>query len=279
MAVHPSRSANGGFGPVLRGLRKGTGLSQAAFAGQIGSTQRHVSFLETGRAQPSTFMIDRIARALALPVAARLGLYEAAGLPSPYKRRDFDSHEIAEALDVIEHRVLAHWPFPAYVLNKRWDILRMNVTGRMFLAGSAQDPGNDIPNLFEILTSAAFRNRILNWPEAAPILATRLYREAREDAGLADLLARATDAGLFDGIDQALLTDIPIFVPVELEGPAGERLRLTSLLGQLASVQDAIIEGMTVELMVPLDRDTENRMRSIHPDARPAAGSKIPEPV
>jgi len=249
------------FGQALRALRKELNISQSALADRLSSTQRHLSFLETGRAQPSTQMVDRISRVLGLPISKRLSLYEAAGLTSPYKRRDFGSEEVLEALDIVEKRVLAHWPFPAYVLNKRWDILRMNDQGNAFLGQAASPGSNEAPNLFELLMENAFRDRVLNWTEVAPILATRLIREAREDAGLAALLQRASEQGLFTETEAEPTETVPIFVPVLFEGPGGIPVRMTSLLGQLVSVQDAIIEGLTIELLVPIDQESEDLMR------------------
>ena len=260
------------FGNSLKALRRERGLSQADLANLIGSTQRHVSFLETGRASPSPFMIQRIERELALPIARSQVLYQAAGFASPYKCRAEDSPDVIEALDLIETRLLAHWPFPAYVLDKRWTILRANTPGKLFLSGFS-DQQNQPPNLFRIFLSPAFRERILNWTEAAPIFAARLYKEAAEDPELGELLEEARDCGLLDGLDETFREDVPVFVPVEVLGPDGTPLRVTSLLGQLASVQDAVIEGMTIELMVPMDAATEGCLLSAGEMAGHAAAS------
>ncbi|WP_286175681.1 helix-turn-helix domain-containing protein [Labrenzia sp. CE80] len=261
--MEPDYPPAAAFGRTLRSVRGQAGLSQCDFANRLGTTQRHLSFLETGRARPSLSMIQRVEREFALPIASRLALYEAAGLHSPYKRRDLASEEISEALDIIEHRLLRHWPFPAYVVDKRWTILRSNTAGQRFLSATCP-PGNEPPNLFRILTGDDFRSRVTNWKEAAPVLATRLYREAAEDPEMAALLEEALAAGLFDGIDANETSDttieIPVFVPIEFSAPDGVKLRLTSMLGQLASVQDAIIEGMTIELMVPMDEASEQLM-------------------
>ncbi|MES0882933.1 helix-turn-helix domain-containing protein [Roseibium sp. SCP14] len=245
------------FGKTLKSLRRERGLSQADLAGRLGSTQRHVSFLETGRARPSRYMIQRIERELALPVASSFVLYDTAGFASPYKCRAEDSPDVQEALDLIEMRLLANWPFPAFVLDKRWTILRSNSPGKLFLSGFI-DEQNEPPNLFEVFLSPAFRAGILNWEEAAPIFAARLYREAAEDPGLAELLVKANESGLLDGLDEIDRENVPVFVPVEIAGPGGSRLRITSLIGQLASVQDAVIEGMTIEMMVPMDAASES---------------------
>lgn len=250
---------NTAFGKTLKSLRRERGLSQADLAARLGSTQRHLSFLETGRARPSPYMLQRIERELALPIARSQVLYETAGFASPYRYRAEDSPDVIEALDLIETRLLAHWPFPAYVLDKRWTILRTNTPGKLFLSAFMQEQ-NLPPNLFRIFLSPAFRERILNWSETAPIFAARLYREAAEDPELEDLLEEARAGGLLDGLDETYREDVPVFVPVEVLGPGNCRLRVTSLLGQLVSVQDAVIEGMTIELMVPMDETSESAL-------------------
>ncbi|MEP2704554.1 MAG: helix-turn-helix transcriptional regulator [Roseibium sp.] len=245
------------FGKTLKTLRRQHGLSQADMAGRLDSTQRHLSFLETGRARPSRYMIQRIEQELALPIARSQVLYELAGFTSPYKYRAEDSHDVLDALNLLETRLLANWPFPAFVLDKRWTILRVNQPGKLFLAGFAEEQ-NEPANLFRIFLSPAFRDRVQNWEEVAPIFAARLYKEAAKDAELSELLDQAQESGLLDGLDEIQRKDVPVFVPAIVTGPDGSTLRLTSLLGQLASVQDAVIEGMTIELMVPMDIATEN---------------------
>ncbi|MCR9060993.1 MAG: hypothetical protein NXI02_26915, partial [Rhodobacteraceae bacterium] len=121
---------------------------------------------------------------------------------------------------------------------------------------------NEPANLFRVFLSPAFRERILNWKAAAPVFAARLYREAADDPGLATLLEEAHASGLLDGLDETFREDVPVFVPVELLGPDGVRLQVTSMIGQLASVQDAVVEGMTIELMVPMDAATETCLLS-----------------
>lgn len=251
-------NANGSaFGRTLKALRRERRLSQADFAGRIGSTQRHLSFLETGRANPSQYMIQRIERELTLSVGRAQVLYETAGFSSPYKCRAEDSPDVLDALDLIDSHILANWPFPAFVLDKRWTILRHNQPAGLLLAQFAGHQ-NEPLNMFRIFVSPEFRAKVLNWDQAAPIFAARLLKEAADDPELAELLEEARKGGFFDGLDETFRENVPVFVPVEISGPNGSVLRLTSLLGQLASVQDAVIEGMTIELMVPLDVPTQS---------------------
>ena len=120
------------FGHVLKDIRAARGLSQTALALALDSTQRHVSFLETGRSLPTGSFLSRICRAMSLNIAQRINLYDASGLANPYVSRDMGSDEIRDALDMIEKRVLKNWPFPALVLDPDWNVLRQNDAFTLF---------------------------------------------------------------------------------------------------------------------------------------------------
>lgn len=246
------------FGPALKELRGQLGLSQSALALELGTTQRHVSFLETGRSQPGRAMIARMVAELDLSAAQRAALFDASGYRNPYKRRSFDSAEVTEALDLIENRLLVHWPFPAFVMDPDWNVLRINAPGAaMFGAFAGGD--NRAINLLELFLSPQFRNLIGNWEEASATLYFRMQAAAGHSAFIAEKLESARAGGLFDHISGAILSadEIPIFVPITMNRPDGVQLKLTSMMGQLVSVHDALVEGFEIELMVPVDAASE----------------------
>ncbi len=72
------------FGARLRQWRQHRGLSQLSLAGQVGSTGRHISFLETGRSRPSRQMVLRLADTLGMGLRETNELLHAAGLPAAY---------------------------------------------------------------------------------------------------------------------------------------------------------------------------------------------------
>ena len=123
------------FGPALRALRQTLGLSQLALAHRLRSTQRHISFLETGRSRATAGFLQRLCTELNLSTAQRGALFEASELRNPYPARSADDAEIGRALDLIEHRVLRNWPFPAFALDRDWTVLRANTGARAMLAG------------------------------------------------------------------------------------------------------------------------------------------------
>ena len=161
------------FGQVLHRLRHELGLFQAVVAQQLGTTQRHVSFLETGRSQPSRTMLGRLVTDLNLSAGQRASLFEASGFRNPYKQRNFGSTEVAQTLDMIENRLLAHWPFPAFVLDADWTILRLNRPAQAMF-GAFRDPESGELNAFSIFLSDRFRDLVENWEEASTSLYFRL---------------------------------------------------------------------------------------------------------
>jgi len=163
---------------------------------------------------------------------------------------------------MLQDRVLANWPFPALVLDPDWTVLRSNAPfDRMF--GGLMPEGNAAPNLLAALVSDPFLSMIRNWDEVAGILYYRMQRSAAHSAHVAEVFARARTEGTFDTIERGLTgsAEIPVFVPVRLELPGGVELEMSSLLGQLASCQDALVEGLEIELMVPLTEASEQAMR------------------
>lgn len=249
------------FGPVLKSVRMQYGLSQGQLAGKIGSTQRHVSFLETGRSQPTRSMIGRLTTELGLSAGQRAALFDASGFTNPYPRRDFSDAEIVQTLDMLEARVLAHWPFPAFVLSADWTILRLNAAAKAMFAPFLP-PDNTAPNMLMMLISPEFLTLISNWEEASTALYFRLVAHADRSPEIARRLEELRTSGLFDHIPARMGTSdaAPIFVPIELSMPGGLNLRVTSVLGNLASIHDALVEGFDIEFVMPIDAASEAAM-------------------
>lgn len=251
------------FGAVLKDVRAGLGLSQAALAGHLGSTQRHVSFLETGRSRPTPYFVTRICKELSLSIAQKASLYQAAGLATPFATRERSSDEIKAALDMIHDRVLANWPFPALVLDENWTILRSNRPFDAFFGPFLKD-GNVQPNLLEILVSDSFRSLIANWDDAASTFFFRLQASAAHSERVHAVFKTCRANGLFDNVKTQLqgTSEMPVYVPISVCLPNGMHLKVTSLLGKLASIQDALVEGFEIELMLTTDAASETMMRA-----------------
>ncbi len=100
------------FGDRLRQWRQRRGLSQLALAGLVGSTTRHISFLETGRSRPSHHMTMRLATALDVGLRESNELLRAAGLKAAYGEAAMDSAGVAPYRRALDGLLAAHDPYP-----------------------------------------------------------------------------------------------------------------------------------------------------------------------
>ena len=114
------------------------------------------------------------------------------------------------------------------------------------------------------MVSNQFRNLIANWQEASTAFFFRLQASAAQSEQVSRLFATCREQGVFDNVEIQLqgTEEMPVFVPVVVNLPGGMQLQLTSLLGKLASVQDALVEGFEIELMLPTDANSEALMRA-----------------
>ena len=248
------------FGASLRRLRQELGLSQEAMAEVVGSTQRHVSFLETGRSAPTRAMLGRIITALSPTAAQRAALFEASGFRSPYPHRRLDDAALGATLDLIHHQVLRHWPFSGFIVDRDWTFLRANGPGERMIAMF-----DGIPNMHALFLSPDFAALVENWLPASASFYTRIQEVARRSEVVRSALDLAVAEGRFDHVAATLAgtEDVPIYVPIVVKLPNGPRMSFTSLHGRLVSVHDAVAEGFEVELMVPLNASSEEGLEQV----------------
>lgn len=253
------------FGSALRGMREVLGLSQLALATRLASTQRHISFLETGRSRITLDFLQRLVVELNLSAAQRGALFTASGFANPYPDRAMDSVEMTTALDLIETRVLAHWPFPAFALNSEWVVLRANTSAQRLFAGFGVGFRNEETNLLTLMLSPEFRNAFINWEEASIGFYFRLQRAAAGDADVREAFQAAKRQGLFDHIPAQITgrDEAPALVPVRMQLLDGTELQMTPLVGQLAAAQDVRLEQIEIEFMIPVDDVTEGFLSAL----------------
>src|SRR5215510_5312025 len=121
MSVQPKS-----FGARLRWWRERRGLSQLDFAGAAGTSQRHLSFLECGRTAPSQEMVLRLAGALDLPLRQQNALLLAAGYAPVWRESELTAPALAQVNGALDQMLAQQEPFPAFVVDRRWSLLRAN---------------------------------------------------------------------------------------------------------------------------------------------------------
>jgi transcriptional regulator with XRE-family HTH domain len=248
-------------GELLRHWRHARGLSQLGLAVEAGTTPRHVSFIESGRSQPSRAMVLRLARVLDVPLRERNALLLAAGFAPLYSETGLERDESAQVRAALERILLAHEPYPAVVMDRHWNVLDANAAaGRFFgwLLGERADGSANVVRL--MFDPDGLRPHVSNWEAAAEALVQRVHREAV--GGFPDAATRALldEALAFPGVPATWrvpdLRSVPLpVVPVEF-AKDGLALSYFSAVTTLGTPQDAMLQEIRIESFFPADEPT-----------------------
>lgn len=238
-------------------------MSQLDLAAEADVSTRHLSFLETGRAQPSRAMVLRLAERLELPLRERNRMLVAAGYAPNYPQRDLAEEPLAPVRSAVERLLQAHLPNPALAVDRHWTLLFANEAVPPLLDGAAPALLEPPVNVLRLsLHPEGLAPRIANLPEWRAHLLARLRREADQsgDPGLADLLEE--------------LRRFPAGGPARPPAPeeVAVPLRLRSAMGELCFLSTTMVFGTPVEVTVselaieaflPADESTAEAMRRL----------------
>jgi transcriptional regulator with XRE-family HTH domain len=244
------------FGQRLKWWREQRSLSQLALAGMGDISQRHLSFLESGRAEPSRDMVLRLCAVLDVPLRQQNALMLAAGFAPVWRESDLTDPELAQVNGALDFMLAQQEPYPAFVVDRRWNLLRANDgAGRFvaFLLGSA--PEGPV-NLADALVSPdVLRPLIVNWEEVAVHFLRSVQADAVADgtAETADLLKRLT---AYPGVPPlSRLASFETHTPVlNIHFRKGDtNLRLFTTIATLGTPQDVTLQEIRIECFFPAD--------------------------
>ena len=251
------------FGFLLRQWRVTRGKSQLALATDAGVSTRHLSFLETGRAQPSREMVQLLTAMLDVPLHERNALLLAAGYAPLYGERGLDTPEPDQLNHALDFILRQQEPYPALVIDGAWNILRRNgAADRIFGFFTGPMPYDGArPNAMRALFHPrGLRRFVSNWEELAFPMLRALHRQAALDPG--ESVARLHDEVLaYPGVSARWVTaaDESPALPMRMM-----RLRKgdvsMSLFCMITVVQipcDITLQNLRVECFYPADRATE----------------------
>ena len=177
-SLPPSAGRASGIGPLLRTWRQRRRLSQMALALEAEVSARHLSFVESGRAQPSRDMVLHLAERLDVPLRERNALLVAAGYAPLFRERPFSDPQLDAARGAVEAVLRGHEPYPALAVDRHWTLLAAN---RMLGALVAQaDPALLQPpvNVLRLsLHPDGLASQIVNWHEWRAHILHRLQRQ------------------------------------------------------------------------------------------------------
>ncbi len=254
------------IGEHLRAWRQRRRLTQLDLAGDAEISTRHLSFLETGRAQPSRDMVLRLAERLEVPLRERNAMLLAAGYAPTYQERAFEHPSLAVARQAVELVLAAHEPYPALAIDRHWTMVASNKAVPPLLAGvdaSLLQPPVNVLRLS--LHPKGLAPRIANLAEWRTHLLSRLRRqvEATADATLTALLEelRLYPAhGASAGRPPSTRDYAGIVVPLELVTGAGT-LAFFSTTTVFGTPVDVTLSELAVEAFFPADAATAEALR------------------
>lgn len=257
------------FGARLREWRRRRGLSQLALALAADVSQRHLSFVESGRAAPSREMVLRLAEHLEMPLRERNALLLAAGYAPVFAERPLDDPALAPARQAVERVLAAHEPFPAIAVDRHWTLVAANraVAPLMALA----DPALLAPPVNVLRLSLDPRGLAPHIVNLADWRTHLLERLARQVAASADpVLAALRDelAALPAPRERAFsTTPAPrdgsgVFVPLQLATPAGV-LTFVGTTTVFGTPVDITLSELALESFFPADESTAEALRAM----------------
>ncbi len=246
-------------GALLREWRAAKRLSQLDLALEAGISPRHLSCVETGKAQPSRDMIALLADALGMPLRERNALLVAAGYVPRYAETALDADALAQVRVGIDC-ILGHQePYPAFLLNRRWDVLETNraaVRVADFLGA-----GNRHTNMVRrFLDPNGLRRFVVNWEEIAGDLIRHLHEAIAAAPSDASARALLKEALAYPGVPAEWRTrDVgarpsPLLTIVFRK--AGRELRFFSTITTFATPQDVTLDEIRIESVFPADDST-----------------------
>jgi transcriptional regulator with XRE-family HTH domain len=244
-------------GALLREWRAARRLSQLDLALDVGVSARHLSCVESGKAQPSRDMVTRLADSLEMPLRERNALLIAAGYAPRYRETNLGTPALSRVKRAIDFMLELQEPYPAFLMNRHWEVLMVNRAAlrvNRFLLGRDSAHTNVMRQFFD---PTDFRQVVVNWEEVAGELVRYLH---------ADIVAAPTDTKNRELLDELLkypdvpsrfrlrdldLTPSPLLTTIMKRGD--QELRFFSTITTFASSRDVTLEELRIECCFPDD--------------------------
>ncbi|MFI6322225.1 helix-turn-helix domain-containing protein [Nonomuraea sp. NPDC050556] len=253
----------GDFGQELRRWRLQRGLSQLTLADSAGTSQRHLSYMERGKANPGRSIVNRLAKSLDLPPKERNHLLLLAAGLAPELEQAQIPDPTREALEAV---LTAHLPAPAVVVGPGGEVVAANDAVAVLTEGAHPD----------LLREPVSLCRLMLHPQGmAPRVANLPAWGHHVLEGLRDI-ARTTapDEALRD-----VIAELSSYVPEEAQEPLGfaatlrlrtenGELRLISTITSLATAVDPALAGYRLEAFLPADEETASLLKEKHHESR-----------
>lgn len=238
-------------------------MSQLALGAAAEVSQRHISFIETGKSTPSRELIEHLGVVLEIPLRERNALLLACGYAAGHP--ETDPLDLADLLPSLRFVVDAHVPYMAVVVDRRWNVVASNTPAQRLAAGLL-DPGvvagDGVLNLMRAtFHPEGLRRYITNWQAVAPVLVAGLARDVARSPGDAVL------ASLFDEVREQAPADAAPERPdgallLPLRYRIGDhRFDLFTTIAAIDAPLDVTVSELRIETFWPADADSDAAWR------------------
>ena len=296
----PDRSVNphlvSSFGILLKQWRSKRGFSQLELSLISQVSQRHISFLESGRANPSREMVLQLAAVLEVPLRQQNLMLTTAGFAPIHTETDLAAPEMTSIRKALDFMLLKQEPYPAFAIDRYWNLLLTNDAANRLLAAfldletlSTEFYQDGKLNILRVtFHPQGLRPFVVNWDNVAGQLLRRVQREAQDSIGKVDArnerLCNRTGSGtvnepkdisvkLFDELmgypGVAELWQIAnrtvqntLLLAVHLKREQLE-LQFFSTIATLGTATDITLQELRIECMFPADEATEQNWQQL----------------
>lgn len=253
-------------GDMLRGWRQRRHLSQLELSARTGVSSRHLSYIETGRSQPSRQMVLYLAEHLGVPLRERNALLLASGYAPVYSHRALDDggSDMRYVREAVERLLAGHDPCPAFVIDRQWDVVARNASTAVLIKDVAPELLVPPVNALRLaLHPSGLAPQIVNLAEWSAYLLRRLDHQmlTAPDPGLEQLASEARSyPGVAEPGHQTASPADRVFVPLHLRN--GQRdLRLLNMVATFGTALDVTAAELVIEAFYPADPATAQALQ------------------
>lgn len=250
-------------GTLLRQWRQRRRLSQLDLACEAEISTRHLSFVETGRAQPSRDMLLHLAEQLQIPLRERNRLLTAAGFAPLFSQHALHDPALEAARSAIDQLLKAHEPYPAMTIDRQWNLLAANASVSPFLVGVAAHLLGPPLNVMRVsLHPEGLAPRIVNLAQWRAHLLARLRHD----------IAISGDEALQTLLEELLTYPAPedsseqdhnaVLTPLQLRTEQGV-LSLIGTITVFGTPNDVTLAELALETFFPADAESADYLRAL----------------
>lgn len=259
------------FQDLLRSWRKHNKISQGGLSSLTGISQRHLSFLESGRSSPSRDMVLRLADAFDLPLREKNAMLNAAGFSSVYTERKLDDDAMTEARHALSVMLKHHEPYGAIVIDRNWNLLMMNDANLKVFSHFLdpltvwEDLGGHQPNMLRVtLHEKGLRPYIQNFDEFVGYFMQQLEHELSSNPFNRQARELLDEIKTYPDLPTASSPGAPLkpFLPLRLKNRDIE-LAMFTMVSTFGTPQDITLQEIRIETFFPADEQTEAFIQSL----------------